>query len=81
MVMYYTGVAGLGEYFQDAPTMSGRPLGATVRLNDAVLPHYAPVGAEGDVYRTMTTGHVALAAAGGLLLGLLCMWVWKARVA
>jgi hypothetical protein len=68
---------GTGEYFQSRPPPL-RGLGRSVWLNDAVLPRYAPVGAEGDQYRTMTTGHVALAGAGGLLLGLFMMWAWHA---
>lgn len=38
----------------------------------STLPRYRPLplGADvGDNYRTMTTGHVALAAAGGILVG------------
>jgi len=68
----------MGEYFQALPpAMAG--LGQSVRWNDAVLPRYSRIGATGDQYRTMTVGHVALAGAGGILLGLSLMWLWKGR--
>jgi hypothetical protein len=64
----------MGEYFQATPpALSGY---GSVVWNDAVLPRYAPIGAAGDEYRTMTSGHVALAASGGILLGMSIMWLW-----
>lgn len=68
----------LGEYFQATPPAL-EAFGQSVLLNDAVLPRYHAVGAEGDQYRTMTVGHVALAGAGGIIVGLTMMWLWKGR--
>jgi len=72
-----------GYYVSEAP----RPVGGGVPQNDAVLPRYRSVGgcgcggAEGDQYRTMTAGHVAFAAAAGILGGMTFMWIWKERTA
>jgi hypothetical protein len=56
---------------------------------DRVLPRYVPVGmsgcgcgplsaAEEDVYKQTTWGHVALAASGGIVFGLLAMYLYMA---
>jgi hypothetical protein len=66
--------------------------GGGVPVNDAVLPRYSAigrvggcgcrgVGQSGEQYKTMTAGHVAFAGAGGILIGMLFMHIWKERKA
>lgn len=60
-----------------------------VRVNNDVLPRYTPigccgceppaVGAVGDQYRETTWGHVALASAGSIGVGMLFGWAWCQR--
>jgi len=64
------------------PLRAGPPrigVGCSVRLNDAVLPRYVPVGDdgyEGDKYVQYTLGHVSFAATGGIILGMLFHYLW-----
>ncbi len=65
-----------------------RHLGGGIPEQDRVLPHYTPIGgcagcvelgaAEEDVYKQTTWGHVALATAGGILVGMLFMYLYMA---
>jgi len=68
---------GVGEYYE----------ASTVAVNQAVLPRYAPlsgcgcsgasIGAiESDQYNETTWGHVMLAAAGGIVMGVLFGYAW-----
>lgn len=62
--------------------------GGGIPEQDRVLPRYTAVGgcgcgpqlagAEEDAYKQTTWGHVALAAAGGILTGMLFMYLYKA---
>lgn len=68
---------GVGAYA--TPTCG--PCGAysdDVPLNSAVLPRYAPIGADASSEQT-TYGMVALAAAGSIVLGLAFGWLWFAN--
>lgn len=59
------GCGSCGAYSDDVP------------LNSAALPRYAPIGAAGS--EETTYGVVAMAAAGGIVLGLAFGWLWFAN--
>jgi hypothetical protein len=43
------------------------------------LPRYVQLGTDApttDQYNTMTVGHVALAGAGGIVLGMIFAWIY-----
>jgi hypothetical protein len=67
------------------PLRSGPPrvgVGGSVAYNDAVLPRYAPIGADedagyaGDKYLEYSLGHVAFAVVGGMALGAFFTYLW-----
>jgi len=72
---------GMGEYFTSYNGMAGG-----IPQEDNVLPRYRAVSgcgcgrslgqAASDQYTTMTAGHVALAAAGGILAGMAFTYIW-----
>lgn len=66
---------GVGAY---ATPVTGCGCSDDVPLNSAVLPRYAPIGADASSEQT-SYGVVAMVAAGSIVLGLAFGWLWFAN--